>query len=182
MSKQSSPNKNRCVTTLAWCDVWRRGVVFAVGPDDLVAEAIRKRYDVEIPQSVRDNMADLENTGGLALTASSTGTNDILIWAPRPIGLPCLVHECVHAATKILEYVGADNSDEARAYLTEFLFGRFSAVTSCVRSRSSRADASSRKAGRSGRSSHRDLSARVSASRLPSCITSFRGGKGYHKA
>ena len=181
MSKPTLPNKNRCVTTLAWCDVWRRGVVFAVGPDDLVAEAILKTYGVAIPQSVRGDMADLEKTGGQALTASTTGINDILIWAPHPVGLPCLVHECVHAATKILEYVGADDSDEARAYLTEYLFGQFSAVTSCVRSRSSQDGASSRKAGRSGRFSHRGLSARVSASRLPSSITSFRGGKGYQK-
>lgn len=141
----SRPTANRLVATLAYCDVWRRGVVFAVGPEDLVADHVRRRYGVELPASVLDEMKSLSATGGVALTANSTGERDILIWAPKPISLSCLVHECVHAATDILKYVGADDSDEARAYLTEFLFHRFSSVTSCVRPRSSRDVSSPRK-------------------------------------
>ena len=149
------PNKDTLVCTLARCNVWKRGVQFCIGPLDLMLLHQKKRYGIEIDDDTVKAMRELSQTGGAAITVEIKPKCDVFIWAPAPIQLGVLVHECVHAATHILEFVGADSCDEARAYLVEFLFNEFSAVTSCVRRQSSLDASSSLATKRSARFSRR---------------------------
>ena len=105
------------MSILAPCDVWRRGVLLCVGSVE-DAEAACREHGVELDGERKAKLR--ENIDAAAVCMTVNDNADVLIWSQRPIPVPCLAHECVHAAAAILQKVGADG-EEARAYLVEHL-------------------------------------------------------------
>ena len=126
------PSKDRACAAFAYCDVWKRGVALCVGPLDMVNDCLADfgmfpLTDAEL-RLIGENHDDKKHWDA---TTHLKECGNILIWARHRLSIPCLVHECVHASSFILESANANDSDEARAYLTEFLFTVLSDSASC---------------------------------------------------
>lgn len=63
---------------------------------------------------------DSETRNGYHTFAAHVGPG-VIIYAPKPITLSCLVHEISHAVDYVFHITGCDDG-ELRAYLCQFLF------------------------------------------------------------
>lgn len=114
-------------------DIFRCGVCLLVGRD---VKELKKAFcevsrgcvwDDDDPGSYFDKfMSECESAGSfMGITVAVGGDVDKIVWLPK--WDECvLVHECVHAADLILRDKGVDDvRGEMRAYLAEYLFGKF---------------------------------------------------------
>lgn len=96
------------------CDVYKCGVAILIGDPDDVLDCRKSLADLPMPDFEEGYFDGVDGT-----TIFKIGEPDKVVWMRR-WSIPILVHEAVHAASRILKEKGVDD-EEALCYLTEHI-------------------------------------------------------------
>lgn len=106
-------------------ELYHQPVTIIVGEKDVAIEWLRKRMN---PVAFEDTSERLRGSSGYALQADTGGGVHNMIWVPNiDEDYDTLVHETLHIAFYILDYVGVPanpDSQEAIAYLQGYLLSQ----------------------------------------------------------
>lgn len=97
--------------------IYRRSVVFMLGTEDEIASRFAELKIYRLAYRVKE----IDWNSAVAVTFCDG--SDVFVVSVKPMTLPTLCHELVHAVYRIFQIIGADDpvNEEAYAYLYEYL-------------------------------------------------------------
>lgn len=128
------PNKPSAYYACATIDIFSMQVMLLVGDFEECCNLIEEnRAEDYTGPKISDGLRlakkevdkDSETRNGYHAFTAHVGPG-VIIYAPEPITLSCLVHEISHAVDYVFHITGCDDG-ELRAYLCQFLFTELAA-------------------------------------------------------
>lgn len=120
----SKPTKTMPLAVECHLYALRHSVVLFLGTGAELRKYLARRK-IDLAQQQDNEIDFLANDDCEYVATILEHRGDVVIFAPRGLTQAVLVHECVHAADRMMNYTGVEGT-EARAYITEYLFTSFS--------------------------------------------------------